>query len=146
ISPPDWPNRARPVQGAIESFREAMPSVDVVYDMTPWVLHPYALLEGTMDIGFTIAMTDDDYGPDVKAHRLLDEPASSAVIRETHPLANRSSLRLSDLRDVPLMVPSRESAPILHEQMVGVVRSGGFEPRVVAGPPSFALGAQLIVA
>ena len=146
ISPPDWPNRARPVQRAIESFRQAMPNVGVVYDMTPWVLHPYALLKGTMDIGFTIAMGAEDYGPDITAHRLLDEPASSAVIRKTHPLASRSSIRLSDLRDIPLLVPSRESTPVLHEQMVGVVRSGGFEPHVIPAPPSFALAAQIIVA
>ena len=146
VSPPDWPNRARPVQCAIESFRGAMPGVEVVYDMTPWVLHPYALLKGTMDIGFTIAMSGEDYGPDITSHRLLDEPASSAVIRKTHPLAKRSSLRLRDLRDVPLMVPSREMTPVLHDQMVGVVRSGGFEPHVIPAPPSFALAAQIIVA
>lgn len=146
LSPPDWPNRARPVHRAVEAFRSSMPEVEVEYDVTPWVLHPKALVDVCMDVGFGIAMDAADFGPAIAAHRLLDEPASSAVLPKTHPLASRSSITLRELRNIPLLVPSRESAPVLHDQMVGVVRSGGFEPRVVPGPPSFALAAQLIVA
>jgi DNA-binding transcriptional LysR family regulator len=146
ISPPDWPNRARQVQRAVEGFRKVTPDVDIEYDLTPWVLHADALLDGATDVGFGIAMNAADYGPKISAHRLLDEPASSAVLPKTHPLAMRTSLVLRDLRDIPLLVPPRECAPILHEQMVGTVRSGGFEPRVVPAPPSFALAVQIIVA
>jgi len=146
ISPPDWPNRARQVQQAVDAFRRATPDVDVEYDLTPWVLHADALLDGATDIGFGIAMSADDYGPCITAYRLLDEPASSAVLPKTHPLASRASLVLRDLRDIPLLVPPRECAPVLYEQMVGTVRSGGFEPRVVPAPTSFALAVQIIVA
>lgn len=146
LSPPDWPNRARPVQRAIELLREATPDVEVEFDMTPWTLHARALLDGTIDVGFGIAMDPSDYGPDIAVHRLADEPAASAVIRTTHPLGTRPSVMLRDLRDVPLLVPARESVPVLHDQMVAAVRAGGYEPRVVTGPPSFALAAQMIVA
>ena len=50
------------------------------------------------------------------------------------------------MRDIPMLVPSREIAPILHDQMVAAVRSGGYEPRVVPSPPSFAFAVQLVVA
>lgn len=146
ISPPDWPNRARQVQRAVDAFRRGTPDVEIEYDLTPWVLHADALLNGVTDVGFGIAMSAADYGPGITAHRLLDEPASSAVLPKTHPLASRASLVLRDLRDIPLLVPPRECAPILHEQMVGTVRSGGFEPRVVPAPTSFALAVQIIVA
>jgi DNA-binding transcriptional LysR family regulator len=146
LSPPDWPNRARPVQLAIELLRDAVPDVEVEYDMTPWTLHARALLDGTIDVGFGIAMHPSDYGPDIAVHRLADEPAASAVIRKTHPLGQRSSVLLRDLRDVPLLVPAREAVPVLHDQMVAAVRAGGYEPRVITGPPSFALAAQMIVA
>ena len=146
ISPPDWPNRARPVQQAIEALRLTMPHVAIEYDPTPWTMHAAALLSGTIDVGFGIAMSAADYEAGVTAHWLLDEPGCSAVLRETHPLASQPSVALRDLRDIPLLVPDRDVAPVLHDQMVATVRSGGYEPRVVTGPPSFALAAQLIVA
>ena len=146
VSPPDWPNRARPVQRAVAALRHELPSVEVEYDVTPWLLHESALLAGTMDVGFGIAMSPADYDARITAHRLLDEPAASAVLPRSHPLASRSSVTLRDLRDIPMLVPPRETVPILHDQMVGTVRSGGYEPRVIASPPSFAFAVQLVVA
>lgn len=146
VSPPDWPNRARPVQRAVAALRQTRPSLEIEYDVTPWLLHGSALLEGTMDVGFGIGMSPSDFGDGITAHRLIDEPASSAIIPKSHPLARRSSVTLRDLRDIPMLVPSREIAPILHEQMLAAVRSGGYEPRVVPGPASFAFGVQLVIA
>lgn len=146
VTPPDWPNRARPVQRAIDAFRQAQPGVEVEYDMTPWALAPRALVNGLTDISFTIAMHPNDYGPAVVSHRMLDEPGASAVLPKTHPLADRATVTLRDLRGTPLLVPSRDDAEVLHDQMVAVVRSGGYEPRVVAAPASFALAAQMVVA
>jgi DNA-binding transcriptional LysR family regulator len=146
VSPPDWPNRARPVSRAVDAFHAVMPNVEIEYEMTPWVLHSDALLSGATDVGFGIAMSADDYDPRIVPHRLLDEPGCSAVLPDVHPLAGRASIRLHELRNTPFLVPPRQSAPILHDQMVGTVRSGGYEPRVVPAPPSFALAAQMIVA
>lgn len=146
ISPPDWPQGARIVLTAVERLRSATPSVDVEYDGTPWVLHAGALADDVIDIGFGIAFDAADYGPAIAAERLVDEPAASAVLPEHHSLASRSSLVLADLRGLPLLVPAREIASLLHDQMVATVRRGGYEPIVKVCSPSFALAAQMIAA
>ena len=146
LSPPDWPHRARRVREAVERLRRVEPHVAVEYDPTPWVIHPRALLDDVIDLGFGVAMDAGDYGPEIAAERLLDEPGTSAVLPETHPLARRDTLWLSDLRDIPFLVPEREAAPVLHDQMVATVRRGGFDPIVRPAPLGMAPASQMIVA
>lgn len=105
ICPPDWPHRARRVAGAITSLRARHPDVAVMYDTTPWLVHAAALLAGELDVGFGVAMSPEDYGDRITAIRLVDEPASGALLPAGHPLAQRESLTLAELRDLPTLVP-----------------------------------------
>lgn len=146
IAPPDWPHRAAWVAGAVSRLGESHPEIEVDFQAIPWIMHAGALRDGVVDLGFGIAMDPREYGDDIVAERICDEPASSAVLPLNHPLAQRSSITLADLRDLPTITPPRELAPILYEQMGATVRRGGYEPRVVQGSPNFSATAQLVVA
>ncbi|NUS96492.1 MAG: LysR family transcriptional regulator [Gemmatimonadaceae bacterium] len=146
ISPPDWAHRAIWAGEAIRRFVRLRPEVPVEYRVTPWLRHPDAVREGTIDVGFGVATSVADFGDGIAATRLCDEPASSAILPLSHPLARRRSLRLSDLRDIPTLIPPRASAPLLHDQMVAMVRCGGYEPRVGVASESFSVTMHQVVA
>jgi len=146
IAPPDWPHRALWVADAVGRFGRLRPDVVVEFDATPWHLHATAVGEGSVDIGFGIAMSAADFGAGIAAERLCDEPGSSAILPAAHPLAQRTSVTLAELRTLPLLVPPRELAPVPHEMMAAAVRRGGYEPRLRSASPSFAATVQLVVA
>jgi DNA-binding transcriptional LysR family regulator len=144
LAMPDVPVRAAWVGRALEMLGTSRPDVRVRYDTTLWLEHETAVQGGRIDVGFAVAMNAGDFSDDVESDRICDEPASVAVLPATHPLAHRSSLRLSDLRDVPLLAPPRDKAPKLHEQSIAVVRSAGYEPRIAPASTSFAATLQLV--
>jgi DNA-binding transcriptional LysR family regulator len=146
IAPPDWPHRAEMVATASERLRARMPDVDVYIDTTPWTISAASLRAGTIDVGFGIAPSAEQYAPHVAATWLIPEPTSSAVIPKRHPLAGRASLRLADLRDLPALIPPREQVGELHDQMLMTIRSGGYEPVVVPAPLNFSAASQMVVA
>ncbi|MDT7799902.1 MAG: hypothetical protein QOI78_3335 [Actinomycetota bacterium] len=55
-----------------------------------------------------------------------------AVIPAAHPLADRPSLALRDLADVPLRIVDRERNAVLHDAVMAACHDAGFEPP--AGP------------
>lgn len=146
VGTPDWAHRARPVARAIDRLKETNPEITIEFDPTPWLVQAAAVLDAVIDVGFGVAMSPEDYGPGIEATRLLDEPASGALLPDQHPLAQRESLVLADLRNLPTLVPPRDVVPLLHDQMVGTIRRAGYEPRVLPAPISFAAAAQLVVA
>jgi DNA-binding transcriptional LysR family regulator len=145
VAMPDIPVRAAWVGRAVEMLGARRPDARVEYDSTLWLEHEAAVRSGTIDVGFAVAMSAADFCHDVESDRICDERASVAILPATHPLARRSSVTLADLRDVPLLAPPRDKAPTLHEQSVAMVRTGGYEPRVAMGSPSFAATVQLVV-
>jgi DNA-binding transcriptional LysR family regulator len=146
LAPPDWHSAVRRVALAADAFRERMPGTLVDLDPTPWPLHPAALRERRIDVGFGIGVAPSDFAPDVDAVWLTDETSSYALLPAAHPLAAREHVALADLRDLPLLVPGRDVNAALHDHMVSAVRAGGVEPRLGTAPASFAAGAQFIAA
>jgi DNA-binding transcriptional LysR family regulator len=143
---PDWPPGADRVGRAVDRLRSLHAEIEVQYDATLWVEHESAVRGGAIDVGFAIAMSTADFGDDVAGDRICDEPASIAILSASHPLADRASVSLADLRDVTLLAPPRGSVPRLHDQTVAVVRSAGYEPRVEVSSPSFLSAVQLVAA
>ncbi len=146
LANPDWLPGADRVGRAVDRLRSLHPEIDVQYDATLWVEHESAVRNGVIDVGFAIAMRTADFGDDVEGDRICDEPASIAIVSASHPLAERASVRLGDLRDLTLLAPPRGSVPRLHDQTVAVVRSAGYEPRVEVASPSFLSAVQLVAA
>lgn len=146
ISPPDWAHRAIWVGEATRRFTREHPDVAVEYRVIPWLHHADAVRAGTIDVGFGVATSIADFGEGIAATRLCDEPASSAILPLSHPLARRETLTLGDLRDLPTLIPPRAAAPLLYDQMVAMVRRGGYEPRIGLGSESFSMTMHQVVA
>jgi DNA-binding transcriptional LysR family regulator len=146
LAPPDWGDAIARVTAATDAFRQRAPGRAVELDGTPWPLHPTALRERRIDVGFGIGIAAADFAPGLDAVWLADETSSYALLPAVHPLARREAVSLTELRDLALAVPGRDANPVLHDHMVSAVREAGVEPRIVVAPPSFAAGAQFIAA
>jgi len=144
VAPPDWLSRSGWVATAIAKLSAECPNLSVDYHIIPWLRQADAVRGGVIDVGFGVGLSVADFGANVVAERLCDEPGSSAILPATHPLACRSSITLSELRDLPTLVPARDIAPLLHDQMVAMVRRGGYEPKIALAEDSFSATAQLV--
>ena len=91
-----------------------------------------ALRDGTADIGFTRDAGNDEEG--VHTEVLLPE-SYMAVVPFRHPLAQRSSLRVSDLRGEPFVLFSPSVGQSAWDKVERLCRQGGFRPRVVQEAP-----------
>lgn len=143
IATPDWPHRSRLVAAAIADLRERDASIAVEYSAVPWTISHRALLSGDIDVGFSIAPGPQQFGDQIEAIAWIPEPGLAALLSSRHPLASRRTLRLADLADTPTLIPSRDEVPDLHDQMLGMIRTGGYEPKVVTCPLNFSAGAQM---
>jgi DNA-binding transcriptional LysR family regulator len=144
ISIPDWSHRSRFVAAAIADIEARDEKIVFEYSLVPWTVSDRALRSGDVDIGFHVAPSAAQFGDAITAIPWLPEPGLTALISSRHPLAGRSTVRLKDLQDTPTLIPSRDEAQALHDQMLAMIRSGGYEPRVVTSPLNFAAAAQLV--
>lgn len=144
VAPPDFGARSALTADAIARLRALRPGLRLELVAVPWPEHVEHLLAGRIDVGFGIAGAVSDYPAAVHAERVDDEPLAWALLAAHHPLAGRETLALADLADVPMVLSDRAAIPGMHDRILAAVRSGGFEPRVVAAPPSFASVAQLV--
>jgi DNA-binding transcriptional LysR family regulator len=78
---------------------------------------------------------------------LLFEEAFVALLADSHPLAGRKSIKLSELAAEPLLLYDRCVGPGVHDKTLALYHAAGVRPRVVGGqPPPYAQGAMMLVA
>jgi DNA-binding transcriptional LysR family regulator len=116
------------VPEALRRFRAARPDVR----LTLHTLHSPdqipRLYDQQLDIGFLYAPPDAH--PDLSLVEIAPYRMMLALLRD-HPLAARSSLRLSELRDEGFVWQARQSLPWIHDQLVKECLDKGFSPRIV---------------
>lgn len=90
-----------------------------------------ALRDGTADIGFT-----RDAGAEEALHTetLLPEPYI-AVVSAQHPLAQKPSIQVSDLRTEPFVLFSPEVGQNAWEKVMRLCHQGGFRPKIMQEAP-----------
>jgi DNA-binding transcriptional LysR family regulator len=94
------------------------------------------LADGRLDAAF-VRGTIPAHAPEL-AHLPLWQDALVAAVPARHPLAERATLRLADLAELPLRLTERRNNPSLVDLVLSSCHAAGFEP--VPGPsPSGAL-------
>ena len=116
----------------LSSYRRQFPEVELRLRefYTSGLLR--ALRDGTAEIGFTRDAGSDEDG--VRTEVLLPEPYI-AVVPARHSLAQRSSLRVSDLRGEPFVLFSPSVGQSAWDKVERLCRQGGFRPQVVQEAP-----------
>ncbi|GAB3127456.1 LysR family transcriptional regulator [Glaciibacter psychrotolerans] len=57
------------------------------------------------------------------------------ALSRAHPLAQRDSIALADLDDLPLLLWSREQNPVYYDYLMEICTSRGLSPMVLVSPP-----------
>lgn len=111
-------------------YRQRFPKVKLVWRELATSLQLQALRDRRLDIGFfhlTSWMLQED---DLCAITILQESLILAL-PETHPLANQSQVSLKTLAQESFILPSRQFAPGLFEQIEQLCQQSGFSPVVI---------------
>jgi len=79
--------------------------------------------------------------------QVLFEEQFVAILGDTHPLAARKAVKLSELASDPLLLYDRCAGPGVYDKTLALYRTAGFQPRVVEGqPPPYTQPAMMLVA
>jgi DNA-binding transcriptional LysR family regulator len=107
-SAPGWPSTA-----IIDGFREQFPNVSLSLSSGFTATHIEGLREGRLDLAFV--------HPPVRAEELaclmLAEEPLVAAVRSDHPLAERGTITVEELRREPIVWWPREQSPGLHDRL-----------------------------
>jgi DNA-binding transcriptional LysR family regulator len=120
-----------------QTFRAAHPGVELLTEEAWNARIPQALRSGAIDTAISLCpeiVSDLAYQP-IRRERIV------ALLAATHPLAAEPTIPLASLRDEQQVLFPRELAPRLHDTLIGICRSAGFEPTL--RPESFHTGWEL---
>jgi DNA-binding transcriptional LysR family regulator len=109
----------------LERLRQTAPELAVhqVERGVRWGLD--ALRRGELDV----LLGDAAGAPEEVASRLVRHEPILVAMSARHPLAARDSVPISELRDVPLLLPSDAAAGEWNAAITGLCRQAGFVPR-----------------
>jgi len=101
----------------------------------PWLAHSRALLERTIDVGFTLTVASRLPDPRVmRSQPLWDEPDTFALIASHHPLAATERIDPRDLADLPLHLPDKTDNPEIYNLILEQLADAGV-PAPLRAPP-----------
>ncbi|MBB4685578.1 LysR family transcriptional regulator [Amycolatopsis jiangsuensis] len=119
------PGLAARLQRGIDTLRRLGPSFETVLVDLPLPERLAALRRGDLDLALARGVTQAE---GLRVSLAWTEPLH-AVVSVRHPAANRRSVRLTDLTEEVLRLPSPRSDPALHEAVKTALREVGFTPR-----------------
>jgi len=115
----------------VRRSRADVPGLSVIAVELPTARQLSALRRGSLDAGIVRLPLDDDTGLRVLP---LTTESTVAAVPDTHPLAERTQIALSDLAGEPFIIWSRRNNPRAHDDVMDAYRKAGFAPRVVQEP------------
>jgi DNA-binding transcriptional LysR family regulator len=110
----------------VAAFRQTYPGVTLKLTELGTVDQITALRERAIDIGILRAPIP---GPDIETIALFRE-SMAVVLPSDHPLARRTSISLTALRDERFIFHASEKATRLAEEITALARQRGFVPQV----------------
>lgn len=113
----------------VSAFRSARPKVRVTLHELPSQDQLIALQARELDAAI-LRNPPRRFATDISLTRLTTDPLVIAM-SSTHPLRDRPSLSIADLRDEPFVNYPRQSGVGIYEQVIALCALRGFSPRVV---------------
>jgi DNA-binding transcriptional LysR family regulator len=118
---------------------KSVPDIEILIQEVPTPMQPAALHSAHFDIGLCHPFTNLMAGyPDIDCKLLLHDVLDGALLPIGHPLSKRSSIRFSDLADIPFVFFRREFHPAFHDYVMEIFREHGYRP--IVGPMQEGLG------
>jgi DNA-binding transcriptional LysR family regulator len=112
----------------LQVYRAQYPSVDLVLSELGPTQQRERILSGHLDCGF-IGLAVDSPDPEMES-LIVAEDALVAAIPDRHPLAERSAIRLADLRNEVFYLTSQANAPVFNPWLIALCEKAGFTPQI----------------
>jgi DNA-binding transcriptional LysR family regulator len=122
-----------PLPAMLGQYRRQYPKVQLQLHESYTSGVVQSLLKGTLDAGF---LRDGDPTEGLVMETLFSEPFV-AVLPHTHPLAARTSISPSQLRDQPFVFFSPTAGTLAYEKPISLCEEHGFRPQVVQEAPQW---------
>jgi DNA-binding transcriptional LysR family regulator len=121
-----WSARFETLPALGQALRATHPDVELLTEQMWNARMPSALRSGAADVAVAICpeITSELAYEPLRSERIL------ALLGATHPLAGEEEVALNALAEEEFVLFRRELAPRLHDALVALCRSAGFEPRV----------------
>ena len=121
----------RVVTSLVQECAREQPDLELVFDDVPTPEQPEALRSGRVDLGIchpSPLTTVDERG--IERTLFTHDLMNCALVPENGALAQRASLSIHDLADVPFIFPDRSFQPPLYDMLFGEFEKLGFQPRL----------------
>jgi DNA-binding transcriptional LysR family regulator len=103
----------------------------------PWLSHPRALVDRTIDVGFDLTVDDRLLDPKtMRSHALWEETQAFALVSDRHPLAESDVIDPRDLADLPLHLPDKAESPHIYNFILEHLAEAGVPAPRRAAPLS----------
>lgn len=114
---------------AIFTFRQRFPDVQLNLTEVAGTAQTTALVDHALDACFVRSKCRPQVDDDVAVTPILRERLCVAL-RPDHPLAVKEQLQLHDLAGEPMIVYAREHGATFTDELLGMLRGVGVEPRI----------------
>jgi DNA-binding transcriptional LysR family regulator len=118
----------------LEDFTANHPKVNLIFERHSFKDLRERLLSGAIDIMFTLSFEMDET-LDLEWEELYSTNTEIFMSRK-HPLAQRTSIALEDLKEEKFVSISRETSPKGYESVVQLCEKHGFTPNIVKQLPN----------
>ncbi|MFT4066515.1 LysR substrate-binding domain-containing protein [Paraburkholderia sp.] len=116
------------IQRLITQCREENPGIEIALREVSSQKQLELLHAARLDAGLvTVPLPPTDL-----EHIALFEDRFVVCVPSDHALARRKGISISELRDEPFVLQSRESSPVIYDMLIGLCVAAGFYPNVVS--------------
>lgn len=112
----------------LQAYRAQYPAVDLVLREMGPTEQRERILSGRLDCGF-IGLAVGSLDPELETF-VVAEDTLVAAVPATHPSADRSAIRLADLKKETFYLTAQANAPVFNPWLVKLCENAGFEPRI----------------
>lgn len=128
---------------AFAEIRREVPEVDWQLSMVNSDHQVDLILSGAIDVGVFYRrppVPEELRYVDLRTDRYM------LIVPDDHPLAKRRSVRLADLRDMPMLFASANTRPLTRKEMWSACIKAGFEPRIAMEVDNEVIGLNVVAA
>ena len=128
------------IEHIVTSYRQNYPDINLSIRKYNYPALLKNLNDMTIDVGLMVQRSPD-IPTGLRAHPLLAS-RMNLLMRSDHPLAGKSSVKLSEIKDEPILTVEKDSATVLNDVIFRMFARQGMIPKAVKecfGPEELAL-------
>lgn len=118
----------------IKKFKKTYPDVNLVFERHSFKTLREKLINGTLDVIFTLCFEIDDCLDIV--YDIIYRMNSSIVMEASHHLANKENLTMEDIKNEDIIIISRDESPKGFDSIISICKKHGFTPNIIKQLPN----------